>query len=133
MGDHDPSGWDMTRDNEARLRMFIQDENFTLERIALNFDQVKLYNPPPAPANEKDARTPGYRARFGDDVWELDALHPKVIEDLVSSRIEELCDMDKLNFNLAIEARNKAEIELVGSNYEKARNLLLWSNRNAQV
>lgn len=127
LGDHDPSGQDMTRDNEKRLRLFMSDPSFQLERIALNMDQVKLYNPPPAPAKASDSRTPGYIKKHGQQVWELDALNPKVIVELVSARIRELCDVDKFEIAKAVEARNRAEIAHVGRNYERARNLLLYA------
>lgn len=130
LGDHDPSGQDMTRDNEKRLRLFMDDPGFKLERIALNMDQVKEYNPPPAPAKGSDSRTPGYIAKHGTLVWELDALRPQIIVDLVSDKIRKLCDVPKFKIASAIEKRNRAEMEFVGQNYEKARNLLLWSEHN---
>lgn len=45
LGDHDPSGIDMSRDIEDRLGMF--EAWPTFERIALNMDQVRQYQPPP--------------------------------------------------------------------------------------
>lgn len=56
-GDHDPSGIDMSRDIEDRLAMFSEcepDEEFEIRRLALNYDQVKAYNPPPNPAKTTD-------------------------------------------------------------------------------
>jgi len=46
LGDHDPSGLDMTRDIEERLELF-NAHNVHVERIALNYDQIQEYNPPP--------------------------------------------------------------------------------------
>ena len=48
LGDHDPSGVDMTRDNSDRMKMFGVDVK--VQRIALNMDQVYEYGPPPNPA-----------------------------------------------------------------------------------
>jgi len=86
LGDHDPSGIDMTRDNFERLRTF-SDGNVTVERIALNMDQIKKYNPPPSPAKTTDSRGTDYIDKFGIDSWELDALEPKVLIDLITKKV----------------------------------------------
>jgi hypothetical protein len=97
LGDHDPSGIDMSRDIEARLRMFIDgdgfdDSMFSLTRVALNHDQVQQYNPPPNPAKLTDSRSDSYIALHGTESWELDALEPVVIEDLVRETAESYID-----------------------------------------
>ena len=86
LGDHDPSGIDMTRDNFDRLRMF-SDDNVTVERIALNMDQIKKYNPPPSPAKTTDSRGTDYIDKFGIDSWELDALEPATLIDLIEKNV----------------------------------------------
>lgn len=119
LGDHDPSGIDMSRDIEDRIRMFWQyhyfeDEvpdpfdHFELKRIALNWDQVQQYNPPPNPAKLSDARCDSYRSRFGDKCWELDALEPTVIGQLITDHVEDHRDEDKWKDKVAeqTEARN---------------------------
>ncbi|MCK4521372.1 MAG: hypothetical protein KAU20_02275 [Nanoarchaeota archaeon] len=93
LGDHDPSGIDMTRDIQDRLRLFKCSAD--VERIALNMDQVEQYSPPPNPAKLTDSRCEGYIAEYGSDSWELDALEPSVIVDLIRSKIEGYKDQDK--------------------------------------
>jgi hypothetical protein len=83
LGDHDPSGLDMSRDILDRMDTFGCD--LTLKRIALNMDQVEEYEPPPNFAKESDSRFPEYVGRFGEDCWELDALEPSVIAELIES------------------------------------------------
>ena len=55
LGDHDPSGIDMTRDIQDRMDLFEAD-NVVVERIALNMDQIRKFNPPPNPAKITDSR-----------------------------------------------------------------------------
>lgn len=93
LGDHDPSGIDMTRDNEARLTMFAEND-VEVRRIALNYDQVQKYNPPPNPTKMEDSRARGYVAEYGRDSWELDALEPRVIIGLIKHEIHSLRDED---------------------------------------
>jgi hypothetical protein len=120
LGDHDPSGIDMTRDMRDRVRQFISQDYlndhpedfegdsirtsdiwaamaercggrqpFVIDRIALNMDQVEEYDPPPNPAKLTDSRSDGYIDRFGDESWELDALEPTVLGQLIADSIDE--------------------------------------------
>ena len=45
--------------------------------------QIERYNPPPNPAKVTDTRAKAYIAEFGNESWELDALEPRVIADLI--------------------------------------------------
>ncbi len=94
-GDHDPSGKDMTRDIVERLKLFMG--GVELERLALNMDQVEQYHPPPNPAKTTDSRYQTYIAEFGEESWELDALEPAVLADLIRGALDELIDQDLLN------------------------------------
>ena len=88
LGDHDPSGVDMTRDIEDRLRMFTG--GVRVERLALNLDQIKKFKPPPNPAKRDDSRYHRYVKQFGRKCWELDAVEPKVLADLVRTAVMKL-------------------------------------------
>ncbi len=93
LGDHDPSGLDMTRDIEARLTMFSKGAPLEVRRLALNMEQIDRYRPPPNPAKETDSRCAPYVIRYGTrSSWELDALDPQVIDKLIDSAIAGLID-----------------------------------------
>lgn len=138
LGDHDPSGVDMTRDIEERLRLFITTDNsreaydavnasglldfdeegkvihndtydlvseayanqldtyghLRIDRIALNLDQIEQYDPPPNPAKLTDSRAKAYIEEHGSSSWELDALEPTVLAQLITAAIEENRDED---------------------------------------
>jgi hypothetical protein len=91
-GDHDPSGIDMSRDTVDRLEMFSGGVEF--KRLALNMDQVQQYEPPPNPAKTTDARFAGYVAQYGDESWELDALEPDVLANLVRDAVSGIIDQE---------------------------------------
>jgi hypothetical protein len=59
LGDHDPSGIDMSRDLCDRLELF-SGARVSFERIALNMDQIEDQQPPPNPAKTTDARFQSY-------------------------------------------------------------------------
>ncbi len=97
LGDHDPSGIDMTRDLTERYSLFVNrhydgNRHFQVKRIALNMDQVEEKNPPPNPAKTTDSRFDDYRKQFGSDSWELDALEPSYLQSLVRAEVETLID-----------------------------------------
>lgn len=88
LGDHDPSGIDMSRDIQERLAMFTFG-TVDLRRIALNIEQIEQYEPPPNPAKVTDSRYEGYRKEYGEESWELDALEPAVLSQLVRDTVLE--------------------------------------------
>ncbi|ASA22341.1 hypothetical protein [Paenibacillus donghaensis] len=94
LGDHDPSGRDMSRDICDRLELFGVMVEF--ERIALNYNQIEEYSPPPNPTKLTDSRATGYIKDFGHECWELDALRPDVIDGLIRDAVTDLCDLDLL-------------------------------------
>jgi hypothetical protein len=112
LGDHDPSGLDMTRDNRDRLTMFAG-VPVTVARLALNYDQVQRYNPPPNPTKMSDVRAPGYVEEFGSQSWELDALDPKVIRDLIRDAIEKVRDEALWSAALAREAADRDRLDRI--------------------
>lgn len=92
LGDHDPSGIDMTRDIIDRLELF--SGGIEVERLALNWDQIQEHNPPPNPAKLTDSRAEMYVARFGLESWELDALDPATIAGLIEDAVARFRDDD---------------------------------------
>jgi hypothetical protein len=116
LGDHDPSGIDMSRDITDRLTMFIAHDVFgadyadalaedrqyfwseavgeqlVIDRIALNMNQVLQYNPPPNPAKITDSRATEYIRRHGQNSWELDALDPATLTALIQDSIDSYKD-----------------------------------------
>lgn len=89
LGDHDPSGIDMSRDIQERVEMFMDGYGDKLEfhRLALNKPQIIMYNPPENPAKSTDTRYQTYVDEHGDKSWELDALDPSVIDGIIDAAV----------------------------------------------
>lgn len=117
-GDHDPSGLDMTRDIRDRLTLFGA-PRVDVRRLALNMDQVEQYEPPPNPAKETDSRFEGYRAEHGDESWELDALEPSVLADLVEDEVNTVRDDDLWDEWDRNERRTRAELGAISNQYDE--------------
>lgn len=117
LGDHDPSGIDMTRDIQERLELFGAD--VFVERVALTMNQIQTYNPPPNPAKITDSRASKYIDQFGDESWELDALEPKVITDLIKKQVIMYRDDAIYRAVYDKELREKEELKMLEHNYDR--------------
>lgn len=116
LGDHDPSGIDMTRDNRERLEMF-SGCTIDLRRIALNMNQVEEYNPPPNFAKETDSRFADYHDKFGEDCWELDALEPSVINQLIEDELMTFLDLEDFEARKEVETENRELLVKAAENW----------------
>ncbi|MEN6507009.1 MAG: hypothetical protein ABFD92_20940 [Planctomycetaceae bacterium] len=121
LGDHDPSGLDMDRDIADRLRMFTSGTRIYFERLALTEPQIEEYDPPPNPAKESDSRFLAYVEEHGDESWELDALDPVLLRDLVKDAVLELRDEEAYQRVMSREEPMRAELEDFANDWE-ARN-----------
>ena len=86
---------------------------------ALNMDQVQQYNPPPNPAKSTDSRFQGYMDIHGDESWELDALEPQVLADLVRAKVDEIRDDNLYAEKQEQEYHEKAQLTKVSDNWEE--------------
>lgn len=146
-GDHDPSGIDMTRDVEDRLRLLsgegdwdsdegrviAHDEdpdttNLLIKRVALNMDQVRQYNPPPNPAKLSDSRADGYIREYGRESWELDALEPRVLEGLVREFADEYCDEETMDAAKERQAEGRTLLREIADRLERGESL--WTGES---
>ena len=123
LGDHDPSGIDMTRDIQERLEMFGADVE--VKRVALTMNQINTFNPPPNPTKVTDARSSGYISRFGHECWELDALEPKVITQLIQNEVTALIDYSLFNAVADRERRDKDNIQMICDRYDEVVDYLM--------
>lgn len=104
LSDHDPEGMEMPEKVQETLET-MGVENFEVQRIGLTLDQVRQFNPPPSFAKETSSRHTRYVERYGtDEAWELDALTPDVIQELIQQGVNQHRD------NRLWEAANAREI-----------------------
>ncbi|RWX72534.1 hypothetical protein [Mesorhizobium sp. M2A.F.Ca.ET.039.01.1.1] len=130
LGDHDPSGIDMTRDNADRLSMFAGRE-VEVRRLALNWEQIEEHDPPPNPAKETDSRSGGYIEQFGDSSWELDALDPPTIEGLIEAELDELIDREAWDARVSQEETAKGVLADVSHNWDEVVTFLRGEGEGA--
>ena len=122
LGDHDPSGIDMSRDIQDRLETFGVMVEF--HRIALNIDQVKRYHAPPNPAKATDARFSDYELQFGAECWELDALDPVTLSTLIQDNIKAIRKGRKWKAREIEEARGREKIAGIAQRWDDVQEFL---------
>jgi hypothetical protein len=89
VGDWDPSGLCMSeRDLPNRFEKYGGD-HVELERIALTEDQLSGLPSFPATDKEKDSRYDWFVENFGHRCWEIDALDPNELRNVVEEKIKE--------------------------------------------
>jgi hypothetical protein len=114
LGDHDPSGLDMSEgDIPKRFEIFLEkygQRPVKVNRVALNWEQIEQYQPPPNPAKETDSRFSAYQETFGDESWELDALDPNTLLAIIQAAIDEVKDQDLYE---EIEQREEEERQIL--------------------
>lgn len=116
LGDHDPSGLDMTRDIQERLELF--GSTTVIDRIALTWQQIDEYGPPPNPAKTTDARYEKYREQFGDDSWELDALEPQVMADLIRDAVQARIDQELWDEAVAQQDMGRTQLSTISRRWD---------------
>lgn len=86
------------------------ENQFKIIQIGLTMKQIKQYDLPPNPAKLTDPRAKSYIAKFGQVSWEVDALSPEIIEDIVNTNIQSNIDFDQYNLIIQKEQNERDEI-----------------------
>jgi hypothetical protein len=126
LGDHDPSGTQMTENIAERIALLTrEEEGINVSRVALTLTQIRENNPPPNPAKETDSRYRSYVAQYGTtSSWELDSMQPAVIDALVESEISYLVDHDLWDRDIAAEVEPKRLLLEAGRRWPEVTSML---------
>lgn len=122
LADHDPSGLDMTRDLRERFISYTGGYPFSIEvkRIALTFDQVQERDLIPNPTKIEDPRAAGYIARYGNECWELDAIEPDQLVEMVETAVSNhVTDWDTWDEIKEQDAQDRQELRKVFEDLKK--------------
>jgi hypothetical protein len=153
LADHDPSGWDMTRDIRDRMseivaldladsrygedNLHVPDartqlewgaedfyESVEIRRLALNLDQIDeldLLAQPLKTKNGKhsDSRAKSYIIATGrSQGWELDALEPDYLADLIRDAVNDVRDQAIWNQTIEREKHARANLRIAAVSWD---------------
>jgi hypothetical protein len=112
VGDYDPSGVDISRNVEKRLREFSgqlggDPAGVYFERLAVTPEQIQRWQLPTRPTKKSDSRAEAFE---GESV-ELDAIPPQELRALVRNAIEKHIDNDVLARTKEIEEAERRTLE----------------------
>ncbi len=87
-GDHDPSGLEIPRTVEQRIREFAPEVDITFMRVAVNPAQIEAMHLPTRPTKATDSRS----KNFNGESVEVDAIDPAILRSLAEQCIT--CHID---------------------------------------
>lgn len=101
----------------AKRRVYIeQKELFQVIPIGLTQEQIKKHKLPPNPTKLTDSRSDSYIKEFGKICWEVDALNPKTLTEIVQRNIQVHVDMNLFHENVAREKKDIKELTKILKN-----------------
>jgi hypothetical protein len=112
-GDLDPSGVQMLEATIETLEEELDLYGVEFKRIALNPEQIRLYNLPsnPEAAKVTDPRYSKYVSKYGSVAVELDAVHPAKLKKMIKTAVESELDMSLFCAQKAQEREDDDRIE----------------------
>jgi hypothetical protein len=91
-GDYDPSGVDISRNVEERLRQFAGEAEIHFIRVAVNQDQIVSMGLPTRPTKRTDSRS----KKFAGESVEVDAIDPNTLRSMVKEVIMRHVDCEEI-------------------------------------
>lgn len=119
LGDHDPSGLDMEHASIAKLLEYHVDVQF--KRIALTYEQANEWNLPRNPDSVKatDSRSKAYVKKYGQYAWEVEAIHPQNLQEMVWQAIGNEIDVNVFKRQMEIEQQERERFQQLGARVQE--------------
>jgi hypothetical protein len=86
IGDFDPSG--LLIETVAQEEMDHK-TGISFHRLAITMEQIRRFKPPSRPVNMKDSRAKAYIEKYGDRVWDVEAIRPRTLYRLIELGLRE--------------------------------------------
>ena len=114
VSDFDPEGESIVESFGRSMRDDFGIDGIHIVKAALTAEQVKEHGLPPAmEAKASSSRTKGFVAKYGTHVWELEALPPATLQDIVRDAVVNVLDMDLFEQEQKAEADDAAKLEAI--------------------
>src|SRR5262249_36018772 len=107
-----PEGEDIAHSFARSMRDDFDVEEIVPIKVALTPQQVAAMNlPPMMKAKEKSSRAKGFTAKHGDDVYELEAVPPQRLQEILREAIDRGLDGEAFNAEIDAEKRDVARLD----------------------
>ncbi len=111
--DFDPSGISIAATVERELMRRAPDSEIHVERLAVDRDQIDLWDLPTRPTKSSDSRATAFRRIHGTDSVELDAIPPDELRELVRSAIDNHMDPHRLRSFKMVEEQEREGLRAI--------------------
>jgi hypothetical protein len=113
-GDYDPSGRDIPRDIETKLRTFAPNAEIHFEIVGVTPEQIETLNLQTRPTKKTDTRCKNFE---GESV-EVDAIAPNILRSMVKKVIEKHIDEHQLFQSKLIEREEQEMMRSVARSFQ---------------
>jgi hypothetical protein len=114
LSDFDPEGEDIAHSFARSMRDDFAIENIHAIKVALTAEQVQEMKLPPwMKAKKGSSRRKGFVSKFGDYVFELEAVSPDRLQQILTDAIDGALDRKTFNHELEKEKQDAAHLEQV--------------------
>lgn len=112
VSDFDPSGETIAESFARSMRDDFGIANIHASKVALTTGQVEQFNLPPVmTAKSLDTNRQKFVNKHGENVWELEALEPSDLQDILDEAIRSVLDIDAYNSEVEAEAEDARHVE----------------------
>jgi len=112
LSDFDPDGEEIANSFARSLRDDFGIEEIEPIKVALTASQVEEFDlPPMLKAKKKSAQYKRFASEHGDDVWELEALPPETLQQVLEDAIDAVIDQKTFNHEIDQEKQDAASLE----------------------
>ncbi|MFH1923063.1 MAG: ParB N-terminal domain-containing protein [Planctomycetota bacterium] len=112
LSDFDPDGEEIAHSFARSMRDDFGIDKITAVKVALTVDQVEEYElPPMMKAKTGSATYDRFTTKYGDDVFELEALDPETLQTILRDAIDSVIDVDAFNAEIDAEKADAAYLQ----------------------
>jgi hypothetical protein len=116
VSDFDPEGEDIAESYARSMRDDFGIDNIVPIKVALTHDQVtdpEMGLHPQMKAKAGSSRRQGFVEKYGDDVFELEAIPPAELQVILRQVIDSVLDVDAFNTEVDAEKKDAAELDKI--------------------
>jgi hypothetical protein len=121
VSDFDPDGEEIAHSFARSMRDDFGIGNIHPIKVALNAEQVEEFQLPPVmTAKETSINYKKFAEKYGDSVFEVEALSPENLQDILRKAIDGVIDIDAFNYELSEEVTDAEFLEGVRNMVHKS-------------
>jgi hypothetical protein len=115
LGDLDPEGININESLLQSIREDFGEYDTEAIRAGLNLEHVRRFHlsDNPAEAKESSSRYTDFVKRYGRRVYELEALEPEQLQEILTETIDSIMDKNLFNIELEAEKQDAAYLQAV--------------------